>query len=84
MYGEDYECVARDVAENSLDDADGGRVRQPVGENECTYKASDAEEGTGDKNPQVFSEVVVHDAEVRVWNFEIGVCGEGDGGRCGQ
>lgn len=46
---ENHECVARDVAQDSLDDADGGDIREFVGENEGGYKARDAEEGTGDE-----------------------------------
>ena len=73
MYGENHERIARDVAEDTLGNADGDDVRLFVGENESAYEARDAEEGTRDKNAEVFPEVVVHDAEIRIWNFECGV-----------
>ncbi len=46
---ENHKRIARDVAQDSLDDTDGGDIREFVGENEGGYKACDAEEGTGDE-----------------------------------
>ena len=80
MYGEDNESVARDVPQYSLDEADGGDVWNLVCRDKGGYKACDAENGTGDKNPQVFPEIVIHDAEIRVGNFEVGVGSECDDG----
>ena len=80
MHGENHKRVARDVAQDSLDDTDGGDIREFVGENEGGYKARDAEERTGDKNGERFPEDVVHDAEIRVGNFEIRVGRECDDG----
>lgn len=82
MDGENHERVARDVAQNSFEYANGRDIRQPVGENEGGHKACDTEEGTGDKNPEVLPEIVVHDAEIWVGNFKCCVkneCSDGCG-----
>ena len=83
MNRENHECVARDVAQDSLDDTDGGDVWQFIGGDECGHKASDTEERTCYKNGERFPEVVVHDAEIRIWNFECSVENERRDG-CGD
>ena len=80
MDGENHERIAGNVPQDALDYTDGRDVGQPVGENEGGHKACDTEEGTGDKNPEVFPEIVIHDAEIRVGNFEVGVGTERDNG----
>ena len=84
MYGENYEGVPRDVPQNSLENADRCDIGQPVGENEGGYKARDAEDGAGDKNRKAFAQIVVHDAEIRVGNFNECVGDERDDGGCGE
>ena len=80
MHGENHKRIARDVAQDSLDDTDGGDVWQFIGGDECGHKASDTEERTCYKNGERFPEDVVHDAEIRVGNFEIRVGRECDDG----
>ena len=84
MYGENYEGVPRDVPQDSLENADRGDIGQPVGENEGGYKARDAEDGAGDKNRKAFAQVVVHDAEIRIWDFNECVGNKRDDGGCGK
>ena len=80
---ENHECVARDVSQDSFDCSDGGDVWNLVGCDKGGYKACDAEERTGDEYREGFSEVVIHDAEIRVRDFECSVENERRDG-CGD
>ena len=70
---ENHECVARDVSQDSFDCSDGPDVWNLVGCDKGGYKPCDTEEGAGYEYREGFSEVVVHDAEIRVGSFECGV-----------
>ena len=84
MHGENYERVPRNVPQDSLENSDGSDVGQSVGKNKGGYKARDTEDGTGDKNRKAFAQIVVHDAEIRVRDFDVGVGDERDDGGCGE
>ena len=84
---EDYERIAGDVAEYSLENADGGNVWNLACEQERGDKADNARNGTCDKFREALTQVVVHDAEIRARRFQKSVCDkayDSDGGDDGR
>ena len=80
---EDYERVAGNVAEYSLENADGGNVWNLACEQERGDKADNARNGTCDKFREALAQIVIHDAEIRTWRFPKSVCDkacDSDGG----
>lgn len=71
---EDYERVAGNAAEDSLENADGGNVWNLACEQERGDKADNACNGTCDKLGKAFAQVVVHDAEIWARRFQKSVC----------
>ena len=82
-----YERIAGNVAEDSLENADGGNVWNLACEQERGDKADNACDGTCDKLGEALAQVVVHDAEIRTWRFQKSVCDkayDSDGGDDGR
>ncbi len=82
-----YERVARNVAEYSLENADRRDVRNFACEQERGDEADNACNGTCDKLGKALTQVVVHDAEIRARRFQKSVgdktCNsDGDNDRC--
>ena len=65
-----YERVAGNVAEYSLENADGGNVWNFACEQERGDEADNACDGTCDKLGEALAQVIVHDAEIRTWRFQ--------------
>ena len=87
MNGENYKCVAGNVSENSLENADGRKVRNLACKQECGYETDNACDRTCDKLGEALAQVVIHNAEIRVRRFQerIGdkTCNsEGDNDSC--
>ena len=80
---ENHKCVAGNIAEDSLENADGGNVWNLARKQERGDKADNACNGTCDKLGEALAQVVVHDAEIRTRRFQkcVGdiVC-DSDGG----
>ena len=70
---ENHKCVAGNVAEYSLENADGGNVWNFACEQERGDEADNACNGTCDKLGKVLTQVVVHDAEIRARRFQKSV-----------
>ena len=68
-----YERVAGNVAEDPLENADGGNVWNFACEQERGDEADNACNGTCDKLGKALTQVIVHDAEIRAWRFQKGV-----------
>ena len=69
----DYERVAGNVAEDSLENADGGNVWNLACEQERGDEADNACDGTCDKLGEALAQIVIHDAKIRTWRFQKGV-----------
>ena len=67
---ENHKCVAGNIAEDSLENADGSNVRNLACKQECGYETDNACDGTCDKLGKAFAQVVVHDAEIRTRRFQ--------------
>ena len=67
---DDYERVAGNVAEDSLENADGGNVWNVACEQERGDEADNACNGTCDKLGKALTQVIVHDAEIRARRFQ--------------
>ena len=67
---EDYERIAGNVAEYSLENADGCNVWNLACEQERGDKADNACDGTCDKLGKALTQVIVHDAKIRTWRFQ--------------
>ena len=83
MNGENHERIAGNVAEDSLENADGGNVWNLACEQERGDKADNACNGTCDKLGEALAQVIVHDAEIRTRRFQKSVCDkayDSDGG----
>ena len=65
-----YERIAGNVAEDSLENADGCNVWNLACEQERGDEADNACDGTCDKLGKAFAQVVVHDAEIRTRRFQ--------------
>ena len=80
---ENHKCVAGNIAEDSLENADGGNVWNLACEQERGDKADNACYGTCDKFREALAQIVIHDAEIRTWRFQKNVCDkacDSDGG----
>jgi len=66
---ENHKCVAGNVAEDSLENADGCNVWNLARKQERGDKADNACNGTCDKLGEALTQVVVHDAEIRTRRF---------------
>ena len=66
---ENHKRVAGNVAEDSLENADGGNVWNLACEQERGDKADNACDGTCDKLGKALTQVIVHDAEIRTRRF---------------
>ena len=69
-----HKCVAGDVAEDSLENADGCNVWNFACEQERGDEADNACNGTCDKFREALAQIVVHDAEIRTRRFQKSVC----------
>ena len=84
---EDYERIAGNVAEDSLENADGCNVWNLACEQERGDEADNACDGTCDKLGEALAQVIVHDAEIRTRRFQKSVCDkayDSDGGDDGR
>lgn len=84
---EDYERIAGNVAEDSLENADGGDVGNLACEQERGDESDNARDGTCDKLGEVLAQVVIHDAEIRTRRFQkcVGnIACDSDGGNDGR
>ena len=70
---ENHKCVAGNIAEDSLENADGGNVWNFACEQERGDEADNACNGTCDKLGEAFAQVVVHDAKIRTRRFQKSV-----------
>ena len=80
---ENHKCVAGDVAEYSLENADGGNVWNLARKQERGDESDNARNGTCDKLGEALAQVIVHDAEIRTRRFQKSVCDkayDSDGG----
>ena len=66
---ENHKCVAGNIAEDSLENADGGNVWNLARKQERGDKADNACNGTCDKFREALAQVIVHDAEIRTRRF---------------
>lgn len=73
MDSKNHKCVAGDVAEYSLENADESDVRNFACEQERGDESDNACNGTCDKLGETLAQVVVHDAEIRTRRFPKGV-----------
>ena len=73
MNSKNYERVAGDVAEYSLENADGGNVWNLACEQEHGDEADNACNGTCDKLGKALTQVVVHDTEIWARRFQKSV-----------
>ena len=83
----DYERIAGNVAEDSLENADGCNVWNLACEQERGDEADNACDGTCDKLGEALAQVIVHDAEIRTRRFQKSVCDkayDSDGGDDGR
>ena len=84
---ENHKCVAGNIAEDSLENADGGNVWNLACEQERGDKADNACDGTCDKLGEALAQVVIHNAEIRTRRFQKSVCDkayDSDGGDDGR
>ena len=65
-----YERVAGNVAEYSLENADGGNVWNLARKQERGDESDNACNGTCDKLGEALAQVIVHDAEIRARRFQ--------------
>ncbi len=84
---EDCERIAGNVAEDSLENADGGNVWNLARKQEGGDEADNACDGTCDKLGEALAQVVVHNAEIRTRRFQKCVCdkaydSDGDNDSC--
>ena len=70
---ENHKCVAGNIAEDSLENADGCNVWNLACEQERGDKADNACNGTCDKFREALAQIVIHDAEIRTWRFQKSV-----------
>ena len=70
---ENHKCVAGNVAEDSLENADGGNVWNLACEQERGDESDNACNGTCDKLGEALAQVIVHDAEIRTRRFQKSV-----------
>ena len=80
---ENHKCVAGNIAEDSLENADGCNVWNLACEQERGDEADNACDGTCDKLGEALAQVIVHDAEIRTRRFQKSVCDkayDSDGG----
>lgn len=82
-----HKCIAGNIAEDSLENADGGNVWNLACEQERGDKADNACNGTCDKLGEALAQVVIHDAENRTRRFQKSVCdkacdSDGDNDSC--
>ena len=73
MYRKNHERIARDVTQDSLEYANGGGAREFACKLKCRDKSRDSKNGTSDKAGEAFPQIVIHDAEICIGNFECGV-----------
>ena len=67
---EDYERIAGNVAEDSLENADGYNVWNLACEQERGEESDNARKGTCDKFREALAQVVIHNAEIRARRFQ--------------
>ena len=80
---ENHKRVAGNVAEYSLENADGGNVWNLARKQERGDEADNACNGTCDKFREALAQIVIHDAKIRTWRFQKSVCNkacDSDGG----
>jgi len=80
---ENHKCVAGNIAEDSLENADGGNVWNLARKQERGDESDNARNGTCDKLGEALAQIVIHDAEIRTWRFQKSVCDkacDSDGG----
>ena len=83
MNCKNYERIAGNVAEYSLENADGCNVWNFACKQECGDESDDACDGTCDKLGEAFTQVVIHDAEIRTRRFQKSVGNKtDDANRC--
>ena len=70
---EDYERIAGNVAEDSLENADGCNVWNLARKQERGDESDNARNGTCDKFREALAQIVIHDAEIRTRRFQKGV-----------
>ena len=70
---ENHKCVAGNIAEDSLENADGCNVWNLACEQERGDEADNACDGTCDKLGEALAQVIVHDAEIWARRFQKGV-----------
>ena len=66
----DYERIAGNVAEDSLENADGCNVWNLARKQERGDESDNARNGTCDKLGEALAQIVIHDAEIRAWRFQ--------------
>ena len=64
-----HKCVAGNIAEESLENADGGNVWNLARKQERGDESDNACNGTCDKLGEALAQVIVHDAEIRTRRF---------------
>ena len=82
-----YERIAGNVAEYSLENADGGNAWNLARKQERGDESDNARNGTCDKFREALAQIVIHDAEIRTWRFQKSVCdkaydSDGDNDSC--
>lgn len=70
MNCKNYERIAGNVAEDSLENADGCNVWNLACEQERGDEADNARNGTCDKLGKALAQIVIHDAEIRARRFQ--------------
>ena len=73
MYSENHERIAGDVSQDSLENANGGDVRNFACKQEHRDKPDNACNGACDKLGEALAQVVVHNAEIWTRRFQKGV-----------
>ena len=80
MDGENDEGVSGDVSEDAFYDGEG-RAQENL---KHANQTQNSKSGTGEKHPEVFAQIVVHDAEIGVGRLNEGIKDEGDNGKDGE
>ena len=87
MNRKNHKCVAGDISEDSLENADGDDVWNFACKQERGDEADNACDGTCDKLGEALAQVVIHDAEIWTRRFQKGVgdkASDSDGGNEGR
>ena len=80
---ENHKGVAGNIAEDSLENADGCNVWNLARKQERGDESDNARNGTCDKFREALAQIVIHDAEIRTRRFQKSVCDkayDSDGG----